>query len=108
MVKVKKKPVGILELLGIAVGCIRMSHDDFCKCTFEEFESICDAWHEMTEGQYRDSWERARIVAAICIQPHVKKRITPRQLLPLPWDNKKSEIRNNAPSAHIRGKKREV
>lgn len=74
-----------------------MSHDDFCKCTFDEFESICDAWHEMREGQYRDSWERARMVAAICIQPHVRKRITPRQLLPLPWDNKKSEIRNNAP-----------
>lgn len=41
--------------------------------------------------------ERARMVAAICIQPHVRKRITPRQLLPLPWDNKKSEMRNNAP-----------
>lgn len=40
--------------------------------------------------------ERARMVAAICIQPHVRKRITPRQLLPLPWGNKKSEIRNNA------------
>ncbi|ROT20663.1 hypothetical protein [Xylanibacter rodentium] len=41
--------------------------------------------------------ERACMVAAICIQPHVRKRIIPRQLLPLPWDNKKSEIRNNAP-----------
>lgn len=40
--------------------------------------------------------ERARTVAAICIQPHIRKRITPRQLLPLPWGNKKSEIRNNA------------
>ena len=40
--------------------------------------------------------ERACMVAAICIQPHVRKRIIPRQLLPLPWDNKKSEIRNNA------------
>lgn len=52
--------------------------------------------------------EHARTVAAICIQPHVRKRIIPRQLLPLPWDNKKSEIRNNAPSAHSRGKEREV
>lgn len=41
--------------------------------------------------------ERAHMVAAICIQPHIRKRIIPRQLLPLPWDNKKSEIRNNAP-----------
>ena len=28
----------------------RMLYDDFCKCTFGEFESICEAWREMTEG----------------------------------------------------------
>ncbi len=39
-----------------------MSLDDFCKLEFDEFESIC-------------------------IQPHIKKKITPRQLIPLPWDN---------------------
>lgn len=31
---------------------------------------------------------RAHMVAAICIQPHIRKRIIPRQLLPLPWDKK--------------------
>lgn len=67
-----------------------MSHDDFCKCTFEEFESICEAWREMTESQYRDAWERGRTIATIIIQPHLKKKITPRQLLPLPWDKKQS------------------
>lgn len=83
--------------MGIAVGCIGMSHDDFCKCTFGEFESICKAWREMTEGQNRDAWERARTVAAIVIQPHVKKKISPRQLLPLPWDNKKTAARAGTP-----------
>lgn len=52
----------------------RMLYDDFCKCTFGEFESICEAWREMTEGQNRDAWERARTIAAIIIQPHLKKR----------------------------------
>lgn len=42
----------------------------------------------MTEGQSHDAWERARTVAAICIQPHVRKRVTPRQLMPMPWDGK--------------------
>lgn len=60
----KKSTATISNLLGIAVGCIGMSHDDFRKCTFGEFESICKAWHEMTEGQNRDAWERARTVAA--------------------------------------------
>ena len=40
----------------------------------------------MNEAQEREAWERTRILAAICIQPHVKKKITPKQLLPLPWD----------------------
>lgn len=74
-----------------------MSHDDFCKCTFGEFESICKAWREMNENQYRDAWERARTVAAIVIQPHVKKKITPHQLLPLPWDKKKQPRRSETP-----------
>lgn len=42
----------------------------------------------MQNGTNRDSWERTRTFAAICIQPHVRKKITPRQLLPLPWDKK--------------------
>ena len=73
-----------------------MSHDDFCKCYFVEFESIIKAWHEMLDGRNHDSWERTRMLASICIQPHVKRRITPRQLLPLPWDkfpNKSGKIR---------------
>lgn len=80
----------------MAVGCIGMSHDDFCKCTFAEFESICRAWREMNDSRTRDAWERVRTVAAICIQPHVKKRITPRQLIPLPWDNEKVNLRSEA------------
>lgn len=32
-------------------------------------------------------------MAAIVIQPHVKKKMTPRKLLPMPWDKKKSTPR---------------
>lgn len=71
-----------------------MTYDDFCQCTFDEFEGICDAWRQMREGESRDSWERARTVAAIIIQPHVRKRITPRQLLPMPWDAKTERPQN--------------
>lgn len=74
-----------------------MSHDDFCKCYYEEFESICKAWREMNEGQNREAWERARIIATIAIQPHIKKKITPKQLLPLPWDKKTPDHRSEAP-----------
>ncbi len=41
-----------------------------------------------------------RILAAISIQPHVKKKLTPQALLPLPWDrvkNRKSGISQQTP-----------
>ncbi|MCM1517535.1 MAG: hypothetical protein NC117_02715 [Pseudoflavonifractor sp.] len=63
-----------------------MSLDEFCRCDYDEFEAICRAWREMTEARRHDEWERTRLLATICIQPHVRKRVTPRQLMPLPWD----------------------
>lgn len=41
----------------------------------------------MEDSRQRGHWERVRTLAAICIQPHVRKKITPWRLIPLPWDN---------------------
>lgn len=49
----------------------------------------------MTEAADRNEWERMRVLAAISIQPHIKKTLTPNKLLPLPWDKKRT--RKNAP-----------
>lgn len=59
----------------------------------------------MNEAQNRDAWERTRILAAITIQPHVKKKLTPKQLIPLPWD-KKTTRRSEAPKLTAEEKKR--
>lgn len=85
-IKKKDEPVGILELLGIALGCIRLSYHDFCSCYPDEFFSICKAWRDMRDAEVRTDWERTRLLAAITIQPHIKRKITPQKLLPLPWD----------------------
>ncbi|MBD5262247.1 MAG: hypothetical protein HDS38_08985 [Bacteroides sp.] len=73
-------------MLGTAIGCIGLSLEEFSQLYFEEFESVCRAWQEMYDAQERGAWERTRVLASICIQPHVRKKITPRQILPLPWD----------------------
>lgn len=78
--------MSILKLLGVGVGCIGLSFDDFCLLLPGEFEAICDQWQQMRQADRQSDWERTRISAAIGIQPHVKNRVTPRQLLPLPWD----------------------
>ena len=87
----KKKRLTVRDLLGIGIGCIGMSYDDFCRCEFDEFTSIYNAWKEARENQSRECWEQTRILAAISIQPYTKKKITPQQLIPLPWDYEKME-----------------
>lgn len=52
----------------------------------DEYEAIREQWHKDSGERERDEWERARIVAAICVSPHTTKTIKPRELLPLPWD----------------------
>lgn len=89
--------------MGIALGCIGLSFDDFCRLDYEEFENICGAWHEHAETAYRGDWERMRVLASICIQPHVKKTVTPKKLLPLPWDNARKERKDSRPRATVPG-----
>lgn len=76
-------------MLGIALGCIGLSYDDFCNLYQQEFAAVNKAWYQQQEALQQGEWERTRILAAISIQPHVKKKLTPEKLLPLPWDGKR-------------------
>lgn len=63
-----------------------LRYDDFCSLTPEEFSYIYRAYSKDREAQYRDNWERTRMLAAITIQPYAKKGMTPQKLLRFPWD----------------------
>lgn len=54
--------------------------------TPDEFEAVCKAYSDRGDAEFKESWERTRMLATITIQPHVSKKITPRKLLPFPWD----------------------
>ena len=102
----KKKDAGddeitIYDLLGEAVGNIGLTLDDFCRLYLSELEAIFDAYNKRKESEYHDEWERMRLQATILVQPHIKKKMTPRALLPLPWD--KSD-KPNAAKAEVLSK----
>lgn len=63
-----------------------MRPDDFRHLTPAEFEAISSEFSADRQEQTRDRWERISLLASITIQPHVRRKLTPRQLLPLPWD----------------------
>ncbi|MCH5220262.1 MAG: hypothetical protein J1F20_06785 [Muribaculaceae bacterium] len=64
------------------------------------FLDLSSVWNEREEAERRDSSEWARMVATISMQPHVKNRIKPDKLLPLPWD-KKVEVRTEKENAPL-------
>lgn len=68
------------------MGYVCLSYDDFCRCTPEEFNGICKAYHNQRETDYKNEWERMRMLATITIQPHTKSKITAQKLLPFPWE----------------------
>lgn len=72
------------------MGCIGLSYNDFCKLDFDEFAAVYKAYAEQRDTDFRDRWQRMRLLATIVIQPHLSKRktITPEKLLPFPWDKK--------------------
>lgn len=85
--------------MGIALGCIRLTYDDFCKMDFEEFAAVYKAYAEQRDTDFKDEWQRMRLLAAIVIQPHLAKnrKITPEKLLPFPWDKKRTKRSNDKP-----------
>lgn len=69
---------------------------DFRHLTPAEFEAVVSEFNEAHQEAVQGEWERMRLLASITIQPHLRRRLTPRQLLPLPWDN-------NAPAPKHQG-----
>ena len=87
--------------MGIALGCIRLRYDDFCKMDFEEFAAVYNAYTDKRDTDFKDRWARMRILASIVIQPHLAKgkKITPEKLLPFPWEKsqKRSAKKDDEP-----------
>lgn len=75
-----------------------LRYEDFCDLTPDEFTHIYRAYSQEREAQYKDNWERMRMLAAITIQPYAKTHITPHGLLPFPWEKKKPEPTKAAPA----------
>ena len=63
-----------------------MSLDDFCRLAPEELREVLHEHGEWSQWEVRDGWERMRMGACLSVLPHVKGKITPQSLLPLPWD----------------------
>ena len=63
----------------------------------QEFESICKAYHDQREAEYKERWERTRAVVVASLRPHLKGHPPVRKIFPLPWDkNAAKEVRRKS------------
>ena len=89
------------HLLGIAMGCIGMSMDDFFRCTPSEFYAAYEAWNEMQTSRERGRWERIRMQCLCSMQPYSKSKLTPQDIMRFSWEERgKSEeerVKNKKP-----------
>lgn len=58
---------------------------------FNEFAAVYKAYAVQRDTDYKDRWNRMRMLGTIMLQPHVSKgrKITPEKLLRFPWDDEK-------------------
>lgn len=69
------------------MGCMGMRREDWENLSIEEWNAISFAYYSGIDREDRGAWERMRTLACLTVQPYSKKKLTPRTLLPLPWDN---------------------
>jgi hypothetical protein len=82
-------------LLGIAVGRVGMSRQDFEHCTPSEFSKIVQEYRSREETAYRAGWEQTRIQVISVANLFSKHPLSPEKAFPLPWDRgteKKREV----------------
>lgn len=73
----------------MAIGSIGLSLTDFCCLTIDEWNEVHKSWLDRENQFQKAEWERLRTLATITIQPHCRKKVNAKQLLPFPWDNEK-------------------
>lgn len=79
--------------MGMALGCIGMSREDFERCTPFEFYKAWERWAEARRDAERNEWERMRVLVLFAISPYTKSNVRAHDILPFPWDEEQKAER---------------
>ena len=47
---------------------------------------MCASWRESREQTSHEGWEQTRWLGTMMVQPHVRRSLSPRDVLKLPWE----------------------
>lgn len=74
------------QLLGLALGCMGMSMDDFCRCTPSQFKEAFRYSQELEERRRRGAWSRTRTACLCALQPYSNRRLRAEDVMVFPWE----------------------
>ena len=66
-----------------------MTWDEFMNYTPRIFGNKLRGFYRILEREQHESWEQTRWLAAVVINPHLKKQIKPKDLVTFPWDRQR-------------------
>lgn len=76
----------------IAFGELGLTTDEFYMMTPRNFINAQNGHKRLYEQNQRAEWERARWMACVIINPHLKRGISPGKITTFPWEKiKKSK-----------------
>lgn len=78
--------------MSIALGCVGMNLDDFCRCTPFEFKGIYDEWFNRTKDAIRREWEIGRMISLNVLAPYSKKSLKPTDICRFSWDDEDTSV----------------
>tara|TARA_R100001244_G_scaffold132039_4_gene106670 strand:+ start:177 stop:470 length:294 start_codon:yes stop_codon:yes gene_type:complete len=67
-----------------------LAYDELYSLTPRSFNNRLLGFSEHQEQINQNNWEQTRLIIHACLSPHSKKRLKPKDILPLPWDSKNS------------------
>lgn len=81
----------------VGLGQLRLSPSCFYAMTLEEFLLAAEGFMQLEENREKQHWERSRWLAALLLQPHVKKgtRLKPTDIAKFPWEKTAKGKANN-------------
>jgi len=70
---------------------MELAYDELYGLTPRSFNNKIKGAQALRDESLRESWEQTRILMVTTLMPHSKKKLRAEDVLPLPWDNKKSK-----------------
>jgi hypothetical protein len=74
------------KIEAIALGEMAMPLSEFYDMTPREFANKSAGYFERIERDFKTSWEQSRWLAAIVINPHLKRPVKPADLAVFEWE----------------------